>query len=191
MASLTRFQAFIDGLAALVEDRADENRIFAEGGSLLADLVAHDDWLPAEFARSDATTYRQYLLHRDAAARFSIVSFVWGPGQETPIHDHTVWGMIGVLRGAELSEKFIRTEGSLQSVGRDQRLDQGDIDFVSPRRGDIHRVRNAFLDRVSISIHAYGGDIGTIKRHAYDRFGDVKTFVSGYSNDRAPTLTRG
>ena len=44
----------------------------------------------------------------------------------------------------------------------------GDVDRVSPRLGDIHRVSNACDDRVSISIHIYGGNIGRIPRHVYD-----------------------
>ncbi len=66
-------------------------------------MIRHDDWLPAAYAAPDPARYRQYLLHCDSAERFSIVSFVWGPGQLTPIHDHTVWGLVGVLRGAEIS----------------------------------------------------------------------------------------
>ena len=42
----------------------------------------------------------QYLLYCDPEERFSVVSFVWGPGQSTPTHDPSVWGLIGVLRGA-------------------------------------------------------------------------------------------
>jgi predicted metal-dependent enzyme (double-stranded beta helix superfamily) len=33
---------------------------------------------------------------------------VWGPGQTTPIHDHRVWGLIGMLRGSEYSQGFER-----------------------------------------------------------------------------------
>ena len=32
------------------------------------------------------------MNHVDARERFSVVSFVWAPGQKTAIHDHTVWG---------------------------------------------------------------------------------------------------
>ena len=42
-----------------------------------------------------------------------MVSFVWGPGQQSPIHNHTVWGLIGVLRGAELCEEFELRSGHL------------------------------------------------------------------------------
>jgi len=48
--------------------------------------------------------------------------------------------------------------------------------------GDVHQVRNAYSDRVSISIHAYGGNIGKIKRHVFAAdTGSVKDFISGYA----------
>jgi predicted metal-dependent enzyme (double-stranded beta helix superfamily) len=48
-----------------------------------------------------------------------VVSFVWAPGQGTPIHDHRVWGLVGVLRGAETSERFVRQgDGSLKPMAR-------------------------------------------------------------------------
>ena len=29
-----------------------------------------------------------------------------GPGQRTPVHDHTVWRLIGMLRGVEISRDY-------------------------------------------------------------------------------------
>jgi predicted metal-dependent enzyme (double-stranded beta helix superfamily) len=47
----------------------------------------------------------------------------------------------------------------------------------------VHRVSNAYDDRVSVSIHAYGANIGSVRRHVYDlETGAVKEFVSGYAN---------
>ena len=66
-----------------------------------AALVRDDDWLPEEYTLPHPHHYQQYLLHADSGERFSSVSFVWGPGQATPIHDHRVWGAIGMLRGAD------------------------------------------------------------------------------------------
>jgi len=60
---------------------------------------------------------------------------------------------------------------------------------VSPTVGDIHRVANAFADRVSISIHVYGGNIGAVRRAVYDaETGEEKPFVSGYTNLVVPNL---
>lgn len=155
----------------------------------LAELVAGDDWLPQRCAAYDERFYRQYLLHCDPLERFSLVSFVWGPGQKTPIHDHRVWGLIGVLRGAETVTRFAReTDGQLAKEGESVRLEPGDVDSVAPEIGDIHQVANAYADRVSISIHLYGGNIGSVSRHVYDLQGNEKSFVSGYSSDCIPNL---
>ncbi|UQP02482.1 cysteine dioxygenase [Burkholderia multivorans] len=174
---------FVDGLRALLASGADEARIVDEGRALLAALVARDDWLPDAFAQPDPERYRQYLLHLDPDERFSVVSFVWGPGQSTPIHNHTVWGLIGMLRGGELSQPYRLDEGGRPvPAGDATRLRPGDVEAVSPRIGDIHRVTNAFADRVSISIHVYGANIGKVERAVFLDDGTVKPFVSGYSN---------
>ncbi|MFX7506820.1 cysteine dioxygenase, partial [Acinetobacter baumannii] len=90
----------------------------------------------------------------------------WGPGQRTPIHDHTVWGLIGMLRGSEYAQPFeIDADGTPQPQGEATRLEPGDVEAVSPTVGDIHRVHNAYDDRVSISIHVYGANIGAVRRH--------------------------
>jgi predicted metal-dependent enzyme (double-stranded beta helix superfamily) len=130
--------------------------------------------------------YQQYLLYLDPQSRFSIVSFVWGPGQETPIHDHMTWGVVGQLRGNEVSTNYTRSpDGTLKVTGV-HILKPGETIAFSPVQGDIHQVRNS-SDVVSISIHIYGGDIGRIERHRYDAAtGATHSFVSGYS--QAPAV---
>jgi predicted metal-dependent enzyme (double-stranded beta helix superfamily) len=185
-ARLGRFVDFIGEFEELLAETRIESELLVRGGRLLGDLVRHDDWLPNAHALPSPDRYEQYLLHRDPGKRFSVVSFVWGPGQATPVHDHRVWGLVGVLRGAELAERFaFDAEGALRSTGPAQRLEPGAVDAVSPRIGDIHRVANAYDDRVSISIHVYGADIGAVQRATYDRNGVPKPFVSGYA-DREP-----
>jgi len=178
-----RLRQFVDGLATLIDGAPDEQLIVAQGGALLAQLVAHDDWLPAAVAAPDPRFYRQYLLYRDPAARFSVVSFVWGPGQATPIHNHTVWGLIGLLRGAEVAQDYRRdAAGALQAVGAPQRFEAGSVSAVSPALGDIHQVFNAYDDRISIGIHVYGADIGAVDRAVFSADGTIKPFRSGYAN---------
>ena len=186
----TRLREFVQAFTRLADTAGqDEERIFNDGGALLAALVAHDDWLPAQFAQPHPERYQQYLLHCDPFERFSVVSFVWGPGQSTPLHDHTVWGMVGVLRGAERCEEFARdAAGRLHPAGVHE-LPPGAMDLVSPRVGDIHRVSNACSGEVSVSIHVYGANIGAVERHVFDpETGAARPFVSGYVNSAAPTL---
>ncbi|CAJ0683267.1 cysteine dioxygenase [Ralstonia holmesii] len=180
---------FVTALSRLLDQQPTEAEILSRAGALLGVLVARDDWLPAEYAQPHPEHFQQYLLHADSGERFSIVSFVWGPGQRTPIHDHTTWGLIGMLRGAEYSQPFkLDAQGKPQPDGPAIRLEPGAVEHVSPRIGDIHRVHNAFDDRTSISIHVYGGNIGGIHRSVYTEDGERKPFVSGYSNTHLPNL---
>jgi predicted metal-dependent enzyme (double-stranded beta helix superfamily) len=188
MENIAHLREFVQDFTRLIDTAgADEERIFSEGRLLLASLIADDTWLPEEFAQPHPDRYQQFLLHCDPLERFSVVSFVWGPGQTTPLHDHTVWGMVGVLRGAETCEEF---SPELKAEGKHQ-LAQGAIDLVSPRVGDIHRVSNALADQVSVSIHVYGANIGQVERHVFDEAsGQSRRFVSGYANSVTPNLWR-
>lgn len=78
---LDRLRQFIDELASLLDRETDEAALLDDGQRLLQQLVAHDDWLPPELAQPSPERYQQYLLHCDSRQRFSIVSFVWGPGR--------------------------------------------------------------------------------------------------------------
>lgn len=182
----TRFNHFVRDFTRLIDDFAsDESQVLSKGREFLAELVRHDDWLPDQYAQPHPQYYQQYLLHADPADRFSVVSFVWGPGQKTPIHNHTVWALIGMLRGGERAESFeIGLPGQpMRSLGTED-LSPGIVESISPRTGDIHRVSNKFEDRVSISVHVYGGNIGRISRHVFDQQTSTpKTFISGYSNE--------
>ncbi|RUR70252.1 cysteine dioxygenase [Variovorax guangxiensis] len=187
--SLTPLREFVGAFGRLLDGAPDEPRILSEGGELLRKLVSRDDWLPEAFAQPDPVYYRQFLLHADSTERFSVVSFVWGPGQATPVHDHTVWGLIGMLRGSEYSQGYaLGADGHARPHGEAVRLDPGQVEAVSPTVGDLHRVHNAHADRVSISIHVYGANIGAVRRHTYPAEGGRKPFVSGYSNTLLPNL---
>ena len=181
---------FIVAMTKLVERELDENKLIIESKKYLTTLISTDTWLPEFCTVPHPDYYQQYLLHTDPLERFSVVSFVWGPGQKTPIHDHTVWGLIGMLRGAEKGQRYTQdASGKLVAVGSEAVLKQGDIEGVSPTLGDIHIVKNAFDDQTSISIHVYGANIGAVTRHVYEEGSNkVKKFVSGYSSTQVPNL---
>jgi len=189
MTGLPKLRTFVAEVAQAVEAKLDESATLARLAPKLKDLVTTDDWLPDPYAAADGKAYRQYLLYADPLDRFSIVSFVWGPGQGTPIHDHRVWGLVGVLRGEELSVSYARQpDGSLRP-GATERLAKGTVAAVSPDIGDIHAISNGLADKSSISIHVYGGNIGRIHRSVFDATtGAEHEFVSGYSNEFLPNL---
>ena len=199
---------FVQQMTDLVSQTQDEPTLLARGRELLSSLIADDRWLPEACAQAQDGAYRQYLLHCDPLERFSVVSFVWGPGARTPIHNHTVWGLIGMLRGAELCREYepqiqsgatgTRQTSSVAESNRPDRvapqglehtLRQGMIEAVSPTVGDWHVVANAVPDRPSISIHVYGGNIGAVRRSVYDEAtGELREFISGYTGSSMPNL---
>ncbi|MGW1445118.1 cysteine dioxygenase [Serratia rhizosphaerae] len=186
---LDRLRGFIEQLARLHQQPLGDTARLEQAAQWLSELVSQDDWLAEEYARPHPQHYQQYLLHVDSAQRFSIVSFVWGPGQVTPIHDHRVWGLIGMLRGAEINQRYVFDgQGVPRPEGGAERLTVGQVVKLSEQEGDIHQVSNAFNDRVSISIHVYGGNIGAVKRAVYGESGAVKPFISGYSNTQLPNI---
>jgi predicted metal-dependent enzyme (double-stranded beta helix superfamily) len=78
---------------------------------------------------------------------------------------------------------MIAADGTPKAAGAEIGLAPGAVEFVSPAISDVHKVRNALEDQVSISIHAYGANIGKLKRHVFPPEGGApRDFISGYSN---------
>ncbi len=188
--TIAPLREFVVGMTNLVSHESVQANLITKGSELLKTLIQSDSWLPEFCTVPHPEFYQQYLLHADPLSRFSVVSFVWGPGQKTPIHDHCIWGLIGMLRGMEKGQRYKKlASGELAIDGPETVLRQGEIEAVGPDIGDIHLVSNAIPDKTSISIHVYGANIGAIKRHTYDpATGDTKNFVSGYSSKQVPNL---
>ena len=191
MTNIARFRNWVQDMTRLVDAKGgDERAMHEEGSKLLSALVSADDWLPDAFAVPSSESYRQYLLYCDPLERFSAVSFVWQPGQRTPVHDHTVWGLVGVMRGEELCQEYANAvAGKPMDQTGEHVCRPGDVDRVSPTIGDIRVVSNAGKSTTAISIHVYGGNIGAVRRHTFDATtGAPKTFISGYNNVVTPNL---
>ena len=106
-------QRFVREVTSLVEAGLDERAVHEGARNAMRELVATDDWLPEDVTRPHPQYYQQYLLYAEPRGRFSVVSFVWGPGQQTPVHDlslihiseprsmpitpQTVWSCTGVF----------------------------------------------------------------------------------------------
>lgn len=149
--------------------------------------LAVPDLLPAEARVADPERYRQNIVHVEPDGSFSIVALVWLPGQQTPVHDHISWCVVGVYEGEEAEIRY-RVEGA---AGDEVHLADGQMPdpedglrlvrtaevtnpngsadgFAPP--GDLHRVWNAG-EGTAISIHVYGADIrelGSSIRRTYD-----------------------
>jgi predicted metal-dependent enzyme (double-stranded beta helix superfamily) len=188
MTNFARLRGYVRQMTTLADRHGnDEQAMLDDGARLLGALIAHDDWLPPACAVPSEASYRQYLLHCDPLERFCVVSFVWQPGQRTPVHDHLTWGLVGQLRGEERCDEYARNaRGTLACTGT-HAMRAGAIDRVSPTIGDVHCVSNA-SSGTSVSIHVYGANIGAVRRHVFEADGGAREFVSGYHNDAIPNL---
>lgn len=191
MKNIFRLHEFVIGMTGLVQRHGrDELALLREGGELLGRLIASDDWLPNAFAAAHTAHPQEYLLHCDPLGRFSVVSFVLAPGQKTPVHDHTVWCLMGILRGTERIDEY-RHEGEgapMQKTG-EHPCRAGDIEVASPAIGDIHVIANERRDQAAVGIHVFGANIGGLMRRTFSlATGEPHALVSGYANSLLPNL---
>ncbi len=161
-------------IAAVLEDTSDSRTIIDGVRPLLEKLLQQSELIPSEYKTPLPDKYAQYLLYKPADESFSVIAFVWGPKQVAPVHDHLVWGLVGLYEGAIVERRYRRTDHgeaaspryTVKQVG-EVTARQGDISYVYPPDYDIHGVENPF-DRPAITVHIYGTDIGQQARYIHD-----------------------
>lgn len=159
--ALGNFVAHMDALAAHEEDSA---ALAAGARQHLGALLESPEFLEERHRRSDAEHYRQHVVHVHPEGKYSLVSLVWLPGQQTPVHDHRCWCVVGVLEGVESETRYRLLSGDegkwLASDGSRTNA-PGDISTLVPPQENIHRVANA-CEEMTVSLHVYGADIATL-----------------------------
>ncbi|MFC5703901.1 cysteine dioxygenase family protein [Cohnella faecalis] len=177
-------------IAGIVSEETDYRAIIDKVRPLLQELLTDDQLLPEHYRKPLPNKYAQYLLYRPENEAFSVIAFVWGPGQTAPVHDHLVWGLVGIYRGSVIEKRYRRfdvgEDGQPQYAIKEiaeVRADQGDITFVYPPDHDIHGVSNPF-DEIAVTVHIYGTDIGKQLRHIHDvATGQSRDVVTRHDNE--------
>jgi 3-mercaptopropionate dioxygenase len=122
-------------------------------------------WLPPRYLASNPERYARHLVHRDPRGRYSVVAMVWGPGQGTPLHDHSgTWCVECVYQGRIEVVSFSRRANVDSELGV--------MDFAEESRAvagvgeagalippfEFHTIANAGTG-VATTVHVYGGEI--------------------------------
>lgn len=107
--------------------------------------------------------YARRLLYQDPANRYTAVVMTWGPGQGTPVHDHGgLWCVEGVVEGEmSVTQYDVRVEGDafrVTPIGAPLTAGVGSAGRLIPPT-DYHVLANAQPDRVSVTLHVYGGSL--------------------------------
>jgi predicted metal-dependent enzyme (double-stranded beta helix superfamily) len=112
--------------------------------------------------------------HNGESRSYSLQIFVWPPGFETKIHDHSTWGALRCVVGSIVEERFERLDDGLQPnrarlrrVWRRVLNRQDGASTVLPYEGGIHRVGNPGPD-TAVSVHLYGRRMGELDGRDYD-----------------------
>ncbi len=119
--------------------------------------------LPPEYVRPVDGHYARRLLHRDEERGYSIVVMTWGPGQKTPVHDHSgMWCVEGVWGGSidvQQYELVGRDNGHYRFEPRNSYLaGVGSAGCLIPPY-EYHSISNATDDTPAVSVHIYGGEM--------------------------------
>ncbi|WP_138756381.1 cysteine dioxygenase family protein [Paenibacillus sinopodophylli] len=185
--TLRQLNSEIDDILAV---SSDHRTIIDAARPLLEKLLKQPDLIPEAYRKPHPHKYAQYLLYKPDNEAFSVIAFIWGPKQTAPVHDHLVWGLVGLYEGAVQEKRYRRID---HGKGAEPRFEvrelsevtarKGDISFVYPPDYDIHGVSNPF-DEVAITVHIYGTDIGKQVRNIHDpETGQMRDVITRHDND--------
>lgn len=170
-------------IRAVVAGAADPDMVTKEVAVVLRDWLASGATLDAAVTVPNSDHYVMYPLHVAPDGAFCIASAVWDVAQKTPIHDHGVWGVVGIYQGMEREVHYKAGShgGRLEESERNV-WSRGEVTVCCGGERDIHQVSCA-SDVPCVGIHVYGGDIGRIKRRSYDlETGAATFFVSAWAS---------
>jgi hypothetical protein len=133
-----RMAFFRDELPALLVNRPLFEGILkaASGGASYPNL------------REETQFDNELVLYRDPARLFSLRAYLFGPGEHTPVHDHTSWGVSGSAFGPLEVVRYRREddgsnpEQAQLAPGARRVLWPGAIEATLPLDQGIHRTGN-------------------------------------------------
>jgi predicted metal-dependent enzyme (double-stranded beta helix superfamily) len=102
------------------------------------------------------------MLYR--SAELTILNIVWAPLMQLMPHEHRMWAVSGIYTGREDNILWRRARGSIAAHGAIS-FARGEV--VSMPDDAIHSVANP-IDRLTGSIHIYGGDFFATPRSEWD-----------------------
>jgi predicted metal-dependent enzyme (double-stranded beta helix superfamily) len=120
--------------------------------ALLTDALCEPQALADAFAEGADQPGVMPLFRSDELTVAHVIS---APGSRSPVHNHRMWGVIGIYAGQEDNHLYRRGEDGLVDDGL-KSLRAGDVFVMDPEL--IHAVANPRAD-LNGGLHVYGGDL--------------------------------
>ena len=181
----------IDASVALGDPRAVTSALRHALSELIRDA---EIVLPAQVHAPIVEHYARRELYRSPQHGYSVVAMTWGPGQGTPLHDHSgLWCVEGVWQGELDITQFELVE---QQHERYRFLAAGGLHAGCGSAGSLippheyHTIRNGSRDAIAISLHVYQAPLESCSRFAPQE-GDwfVRECVTMRTDDCVPTAS--
>jgi predicted metal-dependent enzyme (double-stranded beta helix superfamily) len=115
----------------------------------------------------------EMVLYLNPKRLFSLRMFLYGPGDFTPIHDHSSWGVLGAAVGELGVMRYAREDdGSVEGYARLRQtasvfLQPGEIELTRPLNEGIHQTGNP-VDGSTIMVSVYGRPIRRLYINRFD-----------------------
>lgn len=188
---MSQFTQFTDALETyLSADHAIDDCAHYVAGQL-RQLIAQPTWLEECHRQGCIQEPQANLVYVSPQGHFSVVAFVWQAGQQTCIHDHVCWCVVGVLQGVEQETSYrlkrIERQQPWLEFQETRTLEPGHVCQLVPPHEDIHQVRNIGSE-TAISIHVYGTDIGKRGTSINRRFDNLS--IQEHTEDSVPVNWR-
>ena len=156
-----------DRLIAAVDRAVEQNdphRIALMLRAALSEAIADSRiQLPACVHSPIEDHYARRELYRSPEHGYSIVAMSWGPGQGTPLHDHSgLWCVEGVWLGQlEITQyRLLERDGERFRFRAEPCVigDCGSAGSLIPPH-EYHTIRNTSPNELAISVHVYQGEM--------------------------------
>lgn len=154
---------FIAAIDAAVT-AGDEHAITAALRNSLCSLIRDQEvQLPDCVFDPIVDHYARRELYRSPQHGYSVVAMTWGPGQGTPLHDHSgLWCVEGVWDGelAIVQYELLERDGErfrFRAAGG-LHAGPGSAGSLIPPH-EYHTIRNTNTDAVAVSLHIYKAEM--------------------------------
>lgn len=154
-------RTLVEALDAAVDQRSAAEITDTLRKTLCRLIRGREVELPACVFEACGDHYARRELYRSERHGYSVVAMTWGPGQGTPIHDHSgMWCVEGVWHGQlEITQYELLEHAEprfrFQSVGAIQAGAGSAGSLIPPH--EYHAIRNPSDDAIAVSLHIYSG----------------------------------